>query len=50
MNTLLPDQEKKIKEYKNTKLPVMEYFELENKIDSIYDKKVRLKIWWLYSN
>jgi len=43
MNTLLPDQEKKIKEYKNTKLPVMEYFELENKIDSIYDKKVRLK-------
>jgi len=43
MKTLLPDQEKKIKEYKNTKMPIMEYFDLENKIDSIYDKKVRLK-------
>ena len=43
MKTLIPDQEKKIKEYKNTKLPIMEYFELEKKIDSIYDTKVRLK-------
>ena len=43
MKTLLPDQEKKIKEYKNTKMPIMEYFELENKIDSIYNTKVRLK-------
>ncbi|PPR34710.1 MAG: Ribonuclease E [Alphaproteobacteria bacterium MarineAlpha6_Bin4] len=43
MKTLLPDQEKKIKIYKNTKLPIMEYFDLENKINSIYDKKVKLK-------
>ena len=43
MKTLLPDQEKKIKEYKNTKLPIMEYYELEDKINSIYDTKVRLK-------
>ena len=43
MKTLLPDQERKIKEYKNTKLPIMEYYDLENKIDSIYDTKVRLK-------
>jgi len=40
---LLPEQEKKIKEYKNTKLPIMEYYDLENKINSIYDTKVRLK-------
>jgi len=43
MKTLLPEQEKKIKEYKNTKLPIMEYYDLENKINSIYDTKVRLK-------
>ena len=43
METLIPGQEKKIKEYKNTKLPIMEYFSLENKINSIYDTKVRLK-------
>tara|TARA_B100000029_G_scaffold79792_1_gene71305 strand:- start:5634 stop:7409 length:1776 start_codon:yes stop_codon:yes gene_type:complete len=43
MKTLLPDQEKKIKEYKNTKLPVMEFYDLEEKIDSIYDTKVKLK-------
>jgi len=43
MNTLLPGQERKIKEYKNTKLPIMEYYDLENKINSIYDTKVRLK-------
>ena len=35
MKTLLPEQEKKIKEYKNTKLPIMEYYDLENKINSI---------------
>ena len=43
MKTLLPDQEKKVKEFKNTKMPIMEYFDLENKIESIYDAKVRLK-------
>ena len=43
MKTLLPDQEKKVKEFKNTKMPIMEYFDLENKIESIYDTKVRLK-------
>ena len=43
MKTLLPEQEKKVKEFKNTKMPIMEYFDLENKIDSIYDAKVRLK-------
>ena len=43
MKTLLPEQEKKVKEFKNTKMPIMEYFDLENKIDSIYDTKVRLK-------
>ena len=43
MKTLLPEQEKKIKVYKNTKLPIMEYYDLENKINSIYDTKVRLK-------
>ena len=43
MKTLLPEQEKKIKEYKNTKLAIMEYYDLENKINSIYDTKVRLK-------
>ena len=43
MKTLLPEQEKKIKEYKNTKLTIMEYYDLENKINSIYDTKVRLK-------
>ena len=43
MKTLLPEQEIKIKEYKNTKLPIMEYYDLENKINSIYDTKVRLK-------
>ena len=43
MKTLLPDQEKKIKQYKNTKLPIMEFYDLEKKINSIYDSKVRLK-------
>ena len=43
MKTLLPEQEKKVKEFKNTKMPIMEYFDLENKIDSIYNTKVRLK-------
>ena len=43
MKTLLPGQERKVKEYKNTKLPIMEYYELEKKIDSIYETKVRLK-------
>ena len=43
MKTLLPGQERKIKEYKNTKLPIMEYYDLENKINSIYDTKVKLK-------
>ena len=43
MKTLLPAQEKKIKEYKNTKLSIMEYYGLEEKIDSIYDTRVRLR-------
>jgi len=43
MKTLLPGQERKLKEYKNTKLPIMEYYDLENKINSIYDTKVKLK-------
>ena len=43
MKTLLPAQEKKIKEYKNTKLSIMEYYGLEEKIDSIYNTRVRLR-------
>ena len=43
IKTLLPGQERKLKQYKNTKLPVMEYYDLEKKIDSIYETKVRLK-------
>ena len=43
IKTLLPGQERKLKQYKNTKLPVMEYYDLEKKIDSIYETKVILK-------
>ena len=43
MKTLLPGQERKLKEYKNTKLSIMEYYDLEKKIDSIYDTKVKLR-------
>ena len=31
MKTLLPGQERKLKEYKNTKLSIMEYYDLEKK-------------------
>ena len=40
---LIPNQEKKIKEYLNEKMSIMEYYELEDKITSIYDSKVKLK-------
>ena len=43
MKTLLPNQVKKVKEYKNDTLSIMEYYELEDKISSIFDTKVRLK-------
>ena len=40
---LIPKETKKVKEYKNDKLPIMEYYELEEKINSIYESKVRLR-------
>ena len=43
MKILLPNQAKKVKEYKNDKMPIMEYYELEDKIESIYNSKVQLK-------
>ena len=43
MNMLIPNQAKKIKEYKNDKMQIMEYYELEDKISSIYNTKVVLK-------
>ena len=39
----MPNQVKKIREYQNEKMPIMEYYELEDKISSIYDSKVKLK-------
>tara|TARA_B100000315_G_C14583263_1_gene591619 strand:- start:1990 stop:3780 length:1791 start_codon:yes stop_codon:yes gene_type:complete len=43
MKQILPNQAKKIKEYKNDKMPIMEFYDLENKINYIYDSKVLLK-------
>ena len=43
MKQILPNQAKKIKEYKNDKMPIMDFYDLEKKINSIYDSKVLLK-------
>ena len=43
MKRLMPNQVTKIREYQNEKMPIMEYYELEEKISSIYDTKVNLK-------
>ena len=40
---LIPKETKKVKEYKNDKLSIMEYYDLEDKINSIYESKVSLR-------